>query len=267
MGGTDFDGGVGDILLRNDKVEAVILSTGATPDFGIPFAAEALPAAGVIVDAGTLGDKNDQLTEIDHVLNLDGKNVVLYGGAPVLSVGGSTASVTVSGIGLLTVVPPGPPPPIVISSPSAPTIFATTTYAVTNGQSWIDMTTVIFNANPFPAPVFRSRTSHRGARPAPLPALSFRGRSRRRSISNPAPATRVGYVSVVGNNGLARRANSGSPRAVNYEFAAPNVFSAHRPASPLSPRGERIHQPGQCDRPSGLHTPASWSSRGNHQAG
>jgi hypothetical protein len=64
MGGTDFDGGVGDILLRNDKVEAVILSTGATPDFGIPFAAEALPAAGVIVDAGTLGDKNDQLTEM-----------------------------------------------------------------------------------------------------------------------------------------------------------------------------------------------------------
>ena len=232
MGGTDFDGGVGDILLRNDKVEAVILSTGATPDFGIPFAAEALPAAGVLVDAGTLGDKNDQLTEIDQVLNLDGRNVVLYGGAPILSVGGSTASVTVNGIGLLTVDPPGPPPPVVISSPSSPTIFATTTYSVTNGQSWINMTTVIFNANPFPAPVFQVAdvdiTVARG--PLPFQPFPFRGtKSPPLDLSNPAAAIGVfSYVSVVGNNGPANGAtnNDGSPSGeVNYTFTAPNVFS------------------------------------------
>ena len=37
IGGSDFNGGVGDILLRNDKVWAVILNVGATPDFGIPW--------------------------------------------------------------------------------------------------------------------------------------------------------------------------------------------------------------------------------------
>ena len=232
MGGTDFDGGVGDILLRNDKVEAVILATGATPDFGIPFAAEALPAAGVIVDAGTLGDKNDQLTEIDHVLNLDGRNLVLYGGAPVLSVVGSTASATFSGIALLTVDPPGPPPPVVISSPGAPTIFATTTYSVTNGQSWINITTVIFNANIFAAPVFQVAdvdiTVARG--PLPFQPFPFRGtKSPPLDLSSPASAIGVwSYVSVVGNNGPANGAtnNDGSPSGeVNYTFTAPSVFS------------------------------------------
>src|SRR5262245_17650203 len=77
MGGTDFKGGVGDYLLRNDRIEAVILAVASTPDFGIPIVAEALPGRGVLVDLGTLGDKNDQLGEIDHLVNL-GANVVFY---------------------------------------------------------------------------------------------------------------------------------------------------------------------------------------------
>ena len=72
LGGTDFDGGPGDYFLRNDKVEATILGITATPDFGVPIVAEALPGRGVIVDLGTLGDKNDQLTEIDTVVILMG---------------------------------------------------------------------------------------------------------------------------------------------------------------------------------------------------
>ncbi len=64
MGGTDFDGGVGDYLLRNDQIEAVILSIGATPDFNIPYTAGNLPSRGVLIDVGTRGDRNDQFDEL-----------------------------------------------------------------------------------------------------------------------------------------------------------------------------------------------------------
>src|SRR4030095_14242990 len=84
MGGTDFKGGVGDYLLRNDVIEGVILAVGTTPDFGIPILAEALPGRGVLIDLGTRGDKNDQLGEIDHLVNL-GANVIFY-----VSLGGFT---------------------------------------------------------------------------------------------------------------------------------------------------------------------------------
>ena len=126
LGGTDFDGGPGDYFLRNDKIEATILSITATPDFGIPIVAEALPGRGVIVDLGTLGDKNDQLTEIDHVVNI-AANVIFYGGPaeglgpPEFVSGGATASITVYGIVLL---PPSTVPPFPGSSPSFPTLRA-----------------------------------------------------------------------------------------------------------------------------------------------
>ena len=77
MGGTDFKGGVGDYLLRNDVIEAVILAVDVTPDFNIPILAEALPGRGVLIDLGTRGDKNDQLGEIGHLVNL-GANVIFY---------------------------------------------------------------------------------------------------------------------------------------------------------------------------------------------
>jgi hypothetical protein len=129
LGGTDFDGGPGDYFLRNDKIEATVLAVTATPDFGIPVLAEALPGRGVLVDLGTLGDKNDQLSEIDHVVNI-AANVIFYGGpaeglpAPIFVSGGATASITVSGIVLL---PPSAVPPFPGSSPSFPTLFAQTT--------------------------------------------------------------------------------------------------------------------------------------------
>ena len=84
MGGTDFKGGEGDLLLRNDKIEVVILGVTVTPDFGIPVVSETLPGRGIIIDAGTLGDKNDQLGEIIHVANL---------GANILSTTGSRSRV------------------------------------------------------------------------------------------------------------------------------------------------------------------------------
>ena len=122
LGGTDFDGGPGDYFLRNDKIEATILGITATPDFNIPIVAEALPGRGVIVDLGTRGDKNDQLTEIDHVVNI-AANVIFYGGpaeglpAPIFVTGGATASITVFGVVLL---PPSTNPPFPGSSSRSP---------------------------------------------------------------------------------------------------------------------------------------------------
>jgi hypothetical protein len=128
LGGTDFDGGPGDYFLRNDKIEATILAITTTPDFDIPIVAEALPGRGVIVDVGTVtdgvGDKNDQLTEIDHVVNL-GANVIFYSNAaeggvdPIVVNDGDTASITVFGVVLLDP----------ISSVSSPGLTAATTYS------------------------------------------------------------------------------------------------------------------------------------------
>ncbi len=145
LGGSDFNGGVGDILLRNDKVWAVILAVGATPDFNVPFTAEVLPSAGVLMDAGTVGDRNDELNEIHQLLNLSPDSVIIYGAITDSSVVGDTASVTVSGFALF----PG------VSTPSNPTIFVTTTYSVTDGNAWIDLDTTVTNGNAFPLPIFQ----------------------------------------------------------------------------------------------------------------
>lgn len=145
IGGSDFNAGVGDILLRNDKVWAVILNVGATPDFGVPFTGEVLPSAGVLIDVGTVGDRNDELNEIHQALNFSADSIILYAAVVASGVSGSTASVTVAGIALF----PG------VSTPSSPTIFVTTTYSVTDGNSWIDMDTTVTNGNPFPLPIFQ----------------------------------------------------------------------------------------------------------------
>lgn len=123
----------------------MILDVGATPDFGIPFTGEVLPSAGVLIDAGTVGDRNDELNEIHQLLNLSPDSVVLYASVVSMGVVGPTASVTVAGIALF----PG------VSTPSSPTIFVTTTYSVTDGNSWIDLETTVTNGNPFPLPIFQ----------------------------------------------------------------------------------------------------------------
>lgn len=145
LGGSDFNAGVGDLLLRNDKVWAVILDIGATPDFGVPFTGEVLPSAGVLIDAGTVGDRNDELNEIHQLLNLSPDSLVLYGAVVGSGVVGDTASITVAGIALF----PG------VSTPSSPTIFVTTTYSVTQGNAWIDIETTVTNGNAFPLPIFQ----------------------------------------------------------------------------------------------------------------
>ena len=146
MGGTDFKGGVGDLLLRNDKIEVVILAVTTTPDFGIPVVSETLPGRGVIIDAGTLGDKNDQLGEIIHVANL-GANVLFYDDSSITSPSGSTASIEVTGVVIFDGV----------SAPSpeeARTLVAKTTYSLTDGNSFVDITTEVTNLLPFAFPIF-----------------------------------------------------------------------------------------------------------------
>ena len=215
MGGTDFDGGVGDYLLRNDVLEAVILAVDVTPDFGIPIVAEALPGRGVIVDLGTRGDKNDQLSEIDHLVNLDA-NVIFYTQLDGFT-NGATASVTVSGVVLL--------------DPFS-NILATSTYSVTDGNSWVDIETTVTNWNPFPVPVFSigdaDITGGRGRLPfQPFPARGHKPPPL--DLSNVIAALGVwNYVTLAGNNRPSDGPTNpdGSPSGeVSYTFVADSITS------------------------------------------
>jgi hypothetical protein len=232
MGGTDFKGGVGDYLLRNDEVEAVILAVASTPDFGIPIIAEALPGRGVLIDVGTRGDKNDQLGEIDHLVNLD-QNLIFYatpGGLPaavggsgnsLFELSGSTASVTVSGVVLLEP----------FSSTTQPTIFAETIYSVTDGNSWIDITTRVINFNPFPVPVFSIADADVSVSRGRIPFTPFPARGHKPpplDLANPFAAIAVfNYVSSPGNNGPADGPtnNDGSPSGEVSYTIVPNSLS------------------------------------------
>ena len=219
MGGTDFKGGVGDYLLRNDVIEAVILAVANQPDFPIPILAEALPGRGVLIDLGTRGDKNDQLGEIDHLVNL-GANVIFYASLGGFTNGATTSSITVNGVVLLDP----------ISTPSSPTIVASTTYSVTDGKPWVDVVTTVTNFNPFPVPVFSiadadisvtrgripfSPFPNRGAKPPPL------------DLSDPFGAIGVfHYVATAGNNGPANgpaNPDGSASGAVSYAIVANSV--------------------------------------------
>jgi hypothetical protein len=220
MGGTDFKGGVGDYLLRNDKVEAVILAVATTPDFGIPIIAEALPGRGVLVDLGTRGDKNDQLGEIDHLVNL-GANLIFYA-ALVGFTNGPTASVTVSGVVLLAP----------FSSLSSPTIAATTKYSVTDGNSWVDVETTVTNFNPFPVPVFSIADADISVSRGRIPFTPFPARGHKPpplDLSNPFSAVAIfNYVTTPGNNGPSDGPanNDGSPsEEVSYTILPNSVTS------------------------------------------
>jgi hypothetical protein len=214
-------------LLRNDKIEAVILGITATPDFGIPIVAEALPGRGVIIDLGTRGDKNDQLTEIDHVVNI-AANVIFYGGpaeglpAPIFVTGGATASITVFGVVLLDP----------ISSPSNPTLVAQTTYSVTDDQSWVDIETTVTNVSSVAAPVFSIADADILAGRSRIPFQPMEDRGHKPSLVDLSdPATGIGvwnYLSLPGNNGPSDGPanNDGSPSGkVTYTFVTDSVFA------------------------------------------
>jgi len=221
IGGSDFNAGVGDLLLRNDKVWAVVLDIGATPDFGVPFTGEVLPSAGVIIDAGTVGDRNDELNEIHQVLNLSGDSVVIYAAVANAGVVGSTASITVSGFALF----PGG-----ISTPSNPTIFVTTTYSVTDGNSWVDLDTTVTNGNPFPLPIFQVADGDITVSRSRIPFQPFPFRGSKNpplDLSDPASAFGVfPFIStpgVLGPDDGSMNDDGSVKQDVSYTFVAPSL--------------------------------------------
>ncbi len=159
MGGPIFQGGVGDYLLTNNAIQAVVLAVSTTPDgvtttdsgLGSYFTSGLAPTGGILVDAMTTGDANDQLQTIAHNVNLltATGGFILYRGpeagpafsAPVL-ISGPTASITVTGA---LFFPPGGPFAGSVSSVENPTITVTTTYSLTGLQNWIDITTTLTN--------------------------------------------------------------------------------------------------------------------------
>jgi hypothetical protein len=220
VGGSDFNGGVGDILLRNDKVWAVILNIGATPDFGVPFTGEVLPSAGVLVDAGTVGDRNDELNEIHQLLNLSPDSVVLYAAVVDMSVVGDTASVTVSGIALF----PG------VSTPSSPTIFVTTTYSVTDGNAWIDLESTVTNGNAFPLPIFQITDADITVSRSRIPFQPFPFRGSKNpplDLSDPLAALGafpfISTPGVLGPEDGSMNDDGTAKENVSYTFVAPSL--------------------------------------------
>jgi hypothetical protein len=226
MGGTDFKGGVGDLLLRNDKIEVVILAVTETPDFEIPVVSETLPGRGIIIDAGTRGDKNDQLGEIVHVANLGG-NVLFYDGSSITSASGTTATIEVTGV----VIFDGVSSP---SPPSARTLVAKTTYSLTDGDSYVDITTEVTNLLPFPFPIFSIADVDITVSRGRLPFQPFPGRGNKPPPLDLTSPTSVflalgvfNYLSAPGNNGPTDGLTNddGSPSGeVSYTFVADSVF-------------------------------------------
>jgi len=224
MGGTDFKGGAGDLLLRNDKIEVVILAVTATPDFGIPVVTETLPGRGVIIDAGTLGDKNDQLGEILHFVNL-GQSLVFYEDSSITSASGNTASIEVTGVVLIDD----------FSSTSNPNVVAKTTYSLTDGNSYVDITTEVTNLLPFPFPVFSVADVDITVSRGRLPFQPFPDRGNKSpplDLTSPSSIfLSIGvynYLTTLGNNGPADGPtnNDGSPSGeVSYTFVADSVLT------------------------------------------
>jgi hypothetical protein len=221
LGGTDFDAGVGDVLLRNDKVWTVISAIGATGDFGLPFTSEVFPTTGVLTDVGTVTggapDRNDQLTEVQHLLNLDAGSPILYGALLQSPSGGATASVTVIGQALF---------------PVPATLDVVTTYSLTDGDAFISITTTVTNNGAGPVPVFQIADVDIFTSRSRLPFQPFPGRGNRfppLDFTNPFASFGVfPYLGTVGNNSPSDGPvnNDGSPSdEVTYTYVAPSVAS------------------------------------------
>jgi hypothetical protein len=221
LGGTDFDAGVGDVLLRNDKVWTVISAIGATGDFGLPFTSEVLPTTGVLTDVGTVTggvpDRNDQLTEVQHLLNLDLTSIILYGALVQSPSGGATASVTVFGQALF---------------PIPATLNVVTTYSVTDGDDYIAISTTVTNNGAGPVPVFQIADVDIFTSRSRLPFQPFPGRGNLfppLDFTNPFAAFGIfPYLGTVGNNSLSDGPvnNDGSPSdEVSYTYVASSVLT------------------------------------------
>jgi hypothetical protein len=102
FGGIDADGGIGDWVLSNGIVEAIIddvalqddLPAGVTPP---PKQSEAGFTGGTLIDLGLVGADNDQLAQMFTVGGLSTENFILYDPPVQASTTASEATITVSG--------------------------------------------------------------------------------------------------------------------------------------------------------------------------
>lgn len=221
LGGTDFDAGVGDVLLRNDKVWTVISAIGVTGDFGLPFTSEVLPTTGVLTDVGTVTggvpDRNDQLTEVQHLLNLDVTSIILYSSLVQSASPAATVSVTVFGQALF---------------PVPATLDVVTTYSLTDGDGYIAISTTVTNNGAGPVPVFQIADVDIFTSRSRLPFQPFPGRGNLfppLDFTNPFSAFGIfPYLATLGNNSLSDGPvnNDGSPSdEVSYTYVAPSALT------------------------------------------
>ncbi|HKZ78044.1 MAG TPA: CehA/McbA family metallohydrolase, partial [Pyrinomonadaceae bacterium] len=184
FGGTDAKGGAGDLLLRNDHVEAIIMDVGTTSDLPVPLTAFQAPSGGVIIDLGRRGQNNDQMNEIFQVANLDGNNAFIYVNKTISAAGSDPAWIKVSGIVLLSG----------FSTPSSPKLLAETTYALSSADDFITITTNVRNISPAQVPLFQISDVNLLVARNSLPFAPFPGRGFVQpplSLLNPLPALGV----------------------------------------------------------------------------
>ena len=175
LGGSDFQGGSGDYLLANDKVWAVVLAIDTTKDFGIPLAALYHSSRGILIDAGTTGDRNDQLTAVGQFINFDLQYYIDYHRLVEMESEDDRAWIKLAGT--IRRYWPGETITELVG------LEVETTYSVTDGSSWIDIETQVINNSGVPAAVFHITDTelkfgrgnlpfqpfpHRGPKPPPL---------------------------------------------------------------------------------------------------
>ena len=160
-------------------------------------------------------DRNDQLTEVQHLLNLDTTSVILYGALIQSPSGGATASVTAFGQALF---------------PVPATLDVVTTYSVTDGDGYIAISTTVTNNGAGPVPVFQIADADIFTSRSRLPFQPFPGRGNLfppLDFTNPFAAFGIfPYLGTVGNNSPSDGPvnNDGSPAdEVSYTYVAPSA--------------------------------------------
>ncbi len=242
MGGPKFQGGVGDYLLRNDRIDIIVLAVGVTPDgvttddfgTGSYFTDGIVVSGGNIIDAmsrtGGANDRNDQFQTVIHNVNLVSTNGTIdYRGpeegfpAPVL-ISGPTASITVSGHVTASTLPPFPPG--LISDLQNPNVTVTTTYSLTDGAPYVYISTTLTNTTASPVQIFTIGDETRYVRDGLLfQPMPDRGSLRPPHFFNPPDLfDSFGLFSYLPLVGLHDSGQANDPvNGICYSFVAPSL--------------------------------------------
>jgi hypothetical protein len=142
FGGTDADGGIGDWYLSNGVVEAIIDDVGPQDDLVDPLGSNAPPkqseaafTGGSVIDLGSIGRDDDQLSQMFTVGGLSTSNFILYDS---ISASTTASSATITATGALLGFSPVDPTDLVV----------VTEYTAAGSDPFLTITTTVTNNDP-----------------------------------------------------------------------------------------------------------------------